>query len=123
MAAVAKFSEPDSDAGDGTQDLLDRVAAVRAGCGGRRMQAECPLSVSDEGGQIGLIVDRLAGLSWDHLGGAFDQFLCAANSQCRVVDDGALDAGELLADRGGVLEVDERAAGGDMWVATGKMSS
>lgn len=40
VAAVAEFRESDGDAGDGTEDLFDCVAAVRAGCRRGRVQAE-----------------------------------------------------------------------------------
>jgi hypothetical protein len=69
------------------------------------VQAECFLGCTGQGRQVVLVVDGAASFDEHDLGCAFDQFFGAADGQCGVVDDRALDAVELLLDGRGSVSV------------------
>ncbi len=75
------------------------------------MQAERALGLVDELGDVVLVVDGKAAFGEDDLGGALDEFLRAADRERRVVDDRPLDPVEVLADRGRVLQSNQRDLG------------
>ena len=76
--AVAQLGKSVGDGCDRAQDALNAVAAVRSEPG-RGVQPERKLSCASQFRQVGLVVERLAPFGEDNLGGAFDQFLGAAD--------------------------------------------
>jgi hypothetical protein len=97
QSAVAQLGESVGDCRDSAEDAPDGVAAVRSGPG-RGVQSERKLCCASQFRQVGLVVERLAALGEDDLGGAFDQFLGAAECERGIVADRAPDALEALAD-------------------------
>jgi hypothetical protein len=94
--AIAQLGEPIGDGCDRAQDALNAVAAVRSGSR-RGVEPERKLSRASQFGQVGLVVEQLAPFGEDNLGGAFDQFLGAADRERGIVADRAPDAVEALA--------------------------
>ncbi len=95
--AVAQLGEPVGDGCDRAEDAPDPVAAVWSGPG-RGVQPERKLCCARQFGQVGLVVERLAAFGEYDLGGAFDQFLGAADRKRGIVADRTPDALKALAD-------------------------
>jgi hypothetical protein len=83
VAAVAEFGDAYGDRAGATQDLLDGVGTVRAGCS-VRLQHQCLLRFADELLNVGARIDGVAEFVQDQLGGAFDEFLGGADDEARA---------------------------------------
>ena len=97
VSAVAEFSQANGDPGYRSEDLLDCITSVGAGNGRRGMQTKGLLRFPDQRRQVCLVVDRQPAFLQDDFGSALDEFLRAAYGEGGVIEDGVLNAPELLA--------------------------